>query len=109
MASAPTAGSTPGCPRPVAWQVDVYWATCGWRRPGDDDRRPRRTRPLDSPEGWNGRRGDPNVALGEGEIDLTGSIAAGKRPALDRLIVEFDSCATDILEALERSRRFLAA
>jgi sugar phosphate isomerase/epimerase len=55
-----------------------------------------------------GRRGDPNVALGEGAIDLKGSIAAAEAAGVDRLIVEFDSCATDILEALERSRRFLA-
>jgi sugar phosphate isomerase/epimerase len=56
-----------------------------------------------------GRRGDPNVSLGEGRIDLAGSIAAAEAAGVDRLIVEFDSCATDMLEALDRSRQFLAS
>jgi sugar phosphate isomerase/epimerase len=92
----------------VAWQVDVYWATCGGVDPaamiGDLAGRVRSVHLKDG----SGRRGDPNVALGEGEIDLAGSLAAAKSAGVDRLIVEFDSCATDMLEALERSRRFLA-
>ena len=92
----------------VAWQVDVYWATCGGIDPaamiGDLASRVRSIHLKDG----TGRRGDPNVALGEGTIDLAGSIAAAEAAGVDRLIVEFDSCATDILEALEKSRRYLA-
>jgi sugar phosphate isomerase/epimerase len=92
----------------VAWQVDAYWATCGGVDPaemiGDLATRVRSIHLKDG----TGRRGDPNVALGDGAIDLAGSIAAVESAGVDRLIVEFDSCATDILEALERSRRFLA-
>jgi sugar phosphate isomerase/epimerase len=91
----------------VAWQVDVYWATCGGVDPaamiGDLGGRVRSIHLKDG----TGRRGDPNVALGEGAIDLRGSIAAAQAAGVDRLIVEFDTCATDILEALERSRRVL--
>jgi sugar phosphate isomerase/epimerase len=92
----------------VAWQVDVYWATCGGVGPatmiGDLASRVRSIHLKDG----TGRRGDPNVALGEGTIDLRGSIAAARAAGVDRLIVEFDSCATDILAALDRSRRFLS-
>jgi sugar phosphate isomerase/epimerase len=91
----------------VAWQVDVYWATCGGVDPaamiGDLDGRVRSIHLKDG----TGRRGDPNVALGEGAIDLRESIAAAQAAGVDRLIVEFDSCATDVLVALERSHRFL--
>jgi sugar phosphate isomerase/epimerase len=93
----------------VAWQVDVYWATCGGVDPaamiGDLGGRVRSIHLKDG----TGRRGDPNVALGEGRIDLAGSIAAAEAAGVDRLIVEFDSCATDMLEALDRSRQFLAS
>ena len=92
----------------VAWQVDVYWATCGGVEPGsmigDLEGRVRSIHLKDG----TGRRDDPNVALGEGSIDLSGSIAAADAAGVDRLIVEFDSCATDVLDALDRSRRFLA-
>ncbi|HEX5014574.1 MAG TPA: sugar phosphate isomerase/epimerase [Candidatus Limnocylindrales bacterium] len=95
-------------PAAVAWQVDVYWAACGGVAPATmiDDLQPR-VRSIHLKDG-TGRRGDANVALGDGTIDLVGSIAAATAAGVDRLIVEFDSCATDILAALERSRRFLA-
>ncbi|MFL5725030.1 MAG: sugar phosphate isomerase/epimerase family protein [Chloroflexota bacterium] len=93
----------------VAWQVDVYWATCGGMDPGamiaDLAGRVRSVHLKDG----TGRRGDPNVALGDGAIDLAGSIAEATAAGVDRLIVEFDSCATDILVALDRSRRTLSA
>ena len=92
----------------VAWQVDVYWATCGGVDPAEMiSDLATRVRSIHLKDG-TGRRGDPNVALGEGTIDLAGSIAAAKAAGVDRLIVEFDSCATDILEALEKSHRYLA-
>jgi sugar phosphate isomerase/epimerase len=92
----------------VAWQVDVYWATCGGVDPGTMiGELAGRVRSIHVKDG-TGRRGDPNVALGDGSIDLAGSIAAAEAAGIDRLIVEFDSCATDVLEAVERSRRFLA-
>jgi sugar phosphate isomerase/epimerase len=92
----------------VAWQVDVYWATCGGLDPGEMiGDLAARMRSIHLKDG-TGRRGDPNVALGEGSIDLAGGIAAATAAGVDRLIVEFDSCSTDILEALERSRRTLS-
>jgi sugar phosphate isomerase/epimerase len=92
----------------VAWQVDVYWATCGGVDPaamiGDLAGRVRSIHLKDG----TARRGDPNVALGEGTIELARSIAAAEAAGVDRFIVEFDSCATDVVDALERSRRYLA-
>jgi sugar phosphate isomerase/epimerase len=91
----------------VAWQVDVYWATCGGVDPGAMiGDLAGRVRSIHLKDG-TGRRGDANVALGEGSVDLAGSIAAAAAAGIDRWIVEFDSCATDILEALDRSRQFL--
>ncbi len=93
----------------VAWQVDVYWATCGGVAPaamiGDLADRVRSVHLKDG----TGRRGDPNVALGDGSIDIAESIAAATAAGVGWLIVEFDACATDILDALERSRRAIAS
>jgi sugar phosphate isomerase/epimerase len=89
----------------VAWQVDVYWATCGGLDPATMIRDlARRVRSIHLKDG-TGRRGDPNVALGEGAIDLGGSIDAALAAGVDWLVVEFDACATDVLDALGRSRR----
>jgi len=38
-------------------------------------------------------------------VDVAGAIAAGH--AVEWHVVEFDRCATDMLEAIERSRAFL--
>jgi sugar phosphate isomerase/epimerase len=93
----------------IAWQVDAYWATCGGVEPatmiGDLAARVRSVHLKDG----TGRRGDPNVALGEGSIDLAGTIAAARAAGVDWLVVEFDDCATDVLDALARSRRAITA
>jgi sugar phosphate isomerase/epimerase len=50
--------------------------------------------------------GQPQVALGEGVIDLPSVVAASTGHA-EWLIVELDECATDMLEAVRRSYAYL--
>ena len=50
-------------------------------------------------------QGAPQLALGEGVVDVRGVIDAAV--ATDWLIVELDECATDMLEAVEKSYRYL--
>jgi sugar phosphate isomerase/epimerase len=47
------------------------------------------------------------VAVGQGIMDWSAIIPAAQ--AADWLIVELDRCATDILQAVEQSYRFLTA
>jgi hypothetical protein len=49
--------------------------------------------------------GQPQVALGQGVVDVEACARAAVHA--DWLIVELDECATDMLEALEVSYRYL--
>ncbi len=94
----------------IVWEVDCYWATTGGVAPaeliGELDGRVRAIHLKDG----TGRRDDPNVALGDGEIDITGSMAAATRSSsVAWAIIEFDACATDIMAAVARSHTFLAS
>jgi len=49
-------------------------------------------------------KGEPQVAVGSGTVDIKGCIAPGKARWL---IVELDECATDMMGAVEGSYRYL--
>jgi len=49
---------------------------------------------------------EPHVAAGEGVMDIPGVVQAAKGTA-EWLIVELDYCATDMLEAVQKSYRYL--
>ena len=53
-----------------------------------------------------GVRGVPQVALGEGSIDIPGIIQAGTG-ATEWLVIELDDCATDMMTAVEKSYHYL--
>jgi sugar phosphate isomerase/epimerase len=92
----------------TAWQLDVYWATAAGVAPteaiaalGD------RLVSVHLKDG-TGRRDDPNVALGDGQVDIAGSLAAARaKQTVETAIVEFDSCAGDVVEAIARSTAYL--
>jgi len=86
-------------------EVDVYWAQTAGRDPVAEivalGPRCRRLHLKDGPCVL----GEPQVALGTGSVDIEACVAAAKYS--DWHIVELDDCATDMLGALEASRRFL--
>lgn len=89
----------------VFLEVDVYWAHVGGadvpellRRLGD------RVRFLHVKDG-PGTREDPQTAVGTGVVPIPAILDAA--PDAVR-IVELDECATDMFEALDASRRYLA-
>jgi sugar phosphate isomerase/epimerase len=51
-------------------------------------------------------RGKPQVALGEGEMDIPAILQAGAG-FTEWAIVELDQCATDMLAAVEKSCLYL--
>lgn len=85
-------------------EVDTYWAAVGGAdvvalltRLGD---RVQAIHVKDGPI----VRGEPNVVLGKGSMDIPAVLAA----APDALpVIEFDSCATDILDAVAASYAYL--
>jgi sugar phosphate isomerase/epimerase len=50
-------------------------------------------------------RDAPQLPAGSGRVDIAGAVAAGE--SVEWHVVEFDSCASDMLEALRDSVRFL--
>lgn len=52
-------------------------------------------------------KGEPNTAVGQGAMPVGDVIAAARSDA--QLIVEFDSCATDLMTAVADSRAYLAS
>ena len=89
----------------VCAEVDVYWASTAKQDPtrvlGDLGPRARRVHLKDGPC----ILGEPQVALGEGEIDVPACVNAAAHAEWH--IVELDECATDIFEALKKSADYL--
>jgi sugar phosphate isomerase/epimerase len=92
----------------VVAEVDIYWATVAGADPADLVRRlGERVRLLHVKDGPAdpAARDAPQVAVGTGRVDVAGAIAAGDAVAWH--VVELDACATDMLEAIRSSLRFL--
>jgi sugar phosphate isomerase/epimerase len=92
----------------VIAEVDSYWATVAGADPaalvGRLGDRVRLLHIKDGPAD-PADRDAPQVAVGAGRVDVAGAIAAGT--AVEWHIVELDTCATDMLEALRASLRSL--
>lgn len=52
-------------------------------------------------------QGEPHTAVGEGKMDIPAIIDAADPAVLEWLIVELDTCATDMLEAVRKSLEYL--
>lgn len=90
----------------VFLEVDIYWASVGGADvPALLSRHAGRVRLLHVKDG-PAVLGEPNVAVGSGAVPVAEHLAAA--PDAWR-IVEFDSCATDLLTAIEDSYRHVAA
>jgi sugar phosphate isomerase/epimerase len=89
-------------------EVDIYWATVGGEDPAALVRRlGSRVRSLHVKDGPAdpADRDAPQVAVGSGRVDVMGAIEAAA--AVEWHVVELDRCATDMLEALRASVRYL--
>jgi sugar phosphate isomerase/epimerase len=89
-------------------EVDIYWATVGGQDPAALIRRlGSRVRLIHVKDGPAdpADRDAPQVAVGAGRVDIAGAIAAAS--AAEWHVVELDLCATDMVEALRSSVRYL--
>ena len=88
-------------------QLDVYWIAVGGPDPAETvarlkDRAPLlhiKDGPLDPPQ--------PMTAIGQGALDMPSIIAAADPNVLDWLIVELDSCETDMVQAAKDSYDYM--
>lgn len=90
----------------VMVQIDTYWVQVAGLNPVDVIREWGQRAPLLHIKDGPGVRGEPMTALGEGIMDIPAVVKAGEG-VTEWLIVELDACATDMLEAVARSYRYL--
>jgi sugar phosphate isomerase/epimerase len=91
----------------INFELDTYWIKVAGVDPAEvvtrmGDRSPL----LHIKDGPATKEGDM-TAVGDGVVDVPSIIKAGK-PITEWLIVELDRCATDMMEALEKSCQYLA-
>jgi sugar phosphate isomerase/epimerase len=90
----------------VQFEIDVYWAQTGGSDPVAIVKQGGARIPILHIKDGPAVRGEPMVAVGEGSVDIAGIVRAGEGHT-QWLIVELDECATDMLEAVEKSYRYL--
>ena len=90
----------------VFFEVDVYWVQTAGLDPAEVVRRLGARAPLLHVKDGPCQLEAPMTALGEGVVDLPNVVAAGAGTT-EWLVVELDQCATDMLEAVRKSYRYL--
>jgi sugar phosphate isomerase/epimerase len=92
----------------VFLEVDVYWVQTAGQNPVEVIRRFDLRAPLLHIKDGPCQIEAPMTALGEGVVDIPGVVAAGAG-STEWLIVELDHCATDMMEAVNKSYKYLIA
>jgi sugar phosphate isomerase/epimerase len=85
-------------------EIDAYWAQVGGREPNALLESLGARAPLVHVKDGPATKDDPQVALGEGAIDIHGLAKASQA---EWFVVELDKCATDMMEAIEKSYQYL--
>jgi sugar phosphate isomerase/epimerase len=90
----------------VFFEIDTYWVKTAGPDPAEVVRTLGKRTPLLHIKDGPAVRGAPHVAVGDGVMDFSGIVAAGAG-STEWMIVELDSCATDMMGAVEKSYRYL--
>jgi sugar phosphate isomerase/epimerase len=90
----------------IKLELDTYWIKAAGYDPVEIKKQLGSRAPLLHIKDGPAVRGQPMTAVGDGVVDVRSIIAAGQSTA-EWLIVEIDQCATDMLEAVEKSCAYL--
>lgn len=96
----------------VKLELDIYWTAFGGHDPAQVLAGIKDRTPLLHIKDGNLEREAPtpfHTAVGQGKIDVAGTIAVADPHVIDWLIVELDHCAGDMLQAVRDSYRYLTA
>lgn len=88
-------------------QLDVYWVAVGGPDPAETVARLKDRTPLLHIKDGMINPPQPHTAVGQGVLDMPKIVAAANPNVLEWLIVELDSCATDMVKAVEDSYRYM--
>ena len=91
----------------VFFEIDTYWAQTGGSDPVKVVAELGSRAPLLHIKDGPCVKGEDMVAVGEGKVDFPGIVQASGANA-EWMIVELDSCGTDMMEAVEKSYCYLA-
>jgi sugar phosphate isomerase/epimerase len=93
----------------VLGQLDIYWATnFGAVNTPDVIKRYGKRVPLLHVKDGPLVKDQPHTAVGSGKVNIPACVKAADPQALQWLIVELDACATDMMEAVRQSYKYLA-
>lgn len=90
-------------------ELDVYWCAYGKADPVAVIGGYKSRMPLLHIKDGTLEEGAPHTAVGSGVLDMRAIIGAADENLLEWLIVELDHCATDMLEAVRESCRYLTS
>jgi sugar phosphate isomerase/epimerase len=90
----------------IQFELDTYWIQVAGQDPAKVTARFGQQAPLLHIKDGPATREADMTAVGDGVVDVPAIIESGK-PHTEWLIVELDRCATDMLEAVEKSFRYL--
>jgi len=88
-------------------QLDVYWVTVGGPDAAETVARLKDRTPLLHIKDGPVEPKQPMTAVGKGKLDMPKIIGAADPNVLEWVIVELDSCATDMMEAVADSYKYL--
>lgn len=90
------------------FQIDIYWAAdFGANDPSAVVRKYRARTPLLHIKDGTLVAGEPHLPAGFGRMDIPAAVRAADPAVLRWLVCELDSCATDMMQALADSLRYL--
>lgn len=93
-------------PRHVMLEIDVYWARTAGADPVAVVKKHGHRAPLLHMKDGPAVMGKPMTAVGSGTLDMPAIIKAG-RDTTQYFIIELDACATDMMEAVQKSYNHL--
>ncbi|MDD2707337.1 MAG: TIM barrel protein [Verrucomicrobiae bacterium] len=94
----------------VLFEIDTYWAAnFGANDPAEQVAKFKKRAPLLHIKDGTFVKDQPNVALGSGKMNFAKVLPAADPEVLRWLVVEFDSCGSDIFQALTQSHAHLTS
>jgi len=92
----------------VFFEIDTYWVQAAGHDPAAVVGQLGKRTPLLHIKDGPAVRGEPMVAVGDGVMDVPSIVQAGAG-STEWMIVELDACATDMMEAVEKSYDYLVS
>ncbi|MFQ6096205.1 MAG: sugar phosphate isomerase/epimerase family protein [Armatimonadota bacterium] len=90
-------------------EIDVYWAAWGKSDPVRVVEQKKDRAPLLHIKDGTLKEAQPHTAVGAGALDMRAIVAAADPNVLEWLVVELDSCATDMMQAVRDSYRYMTS